>query len=498
MRSIGIRDEKDKVGEKRVALVPTDLRKLRKRHPDLRVQVERSDTRAYSDSDFAAIEGVQAVESVDDAPVIVGVKEILPEKIRPGKVYIFFSHTFKGQPGSMEMLQALIDHGCTLVDYEMLVKNVDVSDFDLRLEDARREVLATHGHDLRELLPRAAFQERTVHFCTMAGIVGAFDTLWALGQRLEVQGIASPFSDLKRAKEYSSWAEDGEHAIRRLGKSIRADGVPEALRPFVIGVTGISRNGKPGKTAAGVMKVMDVLGTRQLDRPEDLAGIQPGDGRDVWIVRFNRDDTRDVAAFEKHLERLTLLVNCVRWMWWEGTLVTLEFAKGKLGDGHGKPRVIGDLSCDPGGSVEFCVPTDFDNPTYVYEPARDTTPGREFWRKPESKERLLAPDGPCRLGFEGDGPVVLAVDNLPTAFPREASEEFSACLMSNEEFPTGGNQLLPYQLTALAEDPAEGVAELDPATISPPLRRAIMVYRGKLTPDYEYLDNYLEKWRKVR
>lgn len=494
MRIIGIPEEK-KEGEKRVALVPPDLRYLTERYPDLRVRVENSSTRAYPDSDFDAIPGVEVVESVDDTPVIVAVKDLPAQRIRSNKVYALFSHTFKGQPASMEMLQALLDQDCTLVDYEMLVEDVDESAFDRGLQDALQKVPKTSDRDLESLLPRAAFQRRTVHFGRMAGIVGAFDTLWALGQRLEAQGIASPFGDLKRSDEYPEWAE-GEKAIRRLGDTIRAEGVPEALRPLIIGVTGFSRNGNPGKTAAGAIEVLEALGAQPLNGPEDLHRLEPGDGRVVWRVEFDRDDTNNVPVFEKHLEQLTILVNCIRWMWWESRFVTRDFAKRKLGDGHSRPRVIGDVSCDGGGSVEFCVPTTFDNPTYVYEPGRDRTPGPDYWFDPENKDSLLGRDGPCRLGFEGDGPVVVAVDNLPTAFPRDASKEFSGYMMSDNDFPTEGNHLLPYQLTALAEDPAEQVAELDPATISRPLRRAVMVYRGKLTSDYEYLKTYLDERRK--
>ena len=70
-------------------------------------------------------------------------------------------------------------------------------------------------------------------------------------------------------------------------------------------------------------------------------------------------------------------------------------------------RVLADLSGDLDGSIEVTVrATDPDTPVYVYDPVTGRT----------------------RDGVEGRGPVVLAVDNLPAEFPRDASEHFGDSL----------------------------------------------------------------------
>ena len=70
-------------------------------------------------------------------------------------------------------------------------------------------------------------------------------------------------------------------------------------------------------------------------------------------------------------------------------------------------QVIGDLGCDIGGNVECTVKcTDPGDPVFTWDPAT----------------------GDITSGFNGQGPVVLAVDFLPTELPREASEEFAATL----------------------------------------------------------------------
>jgi alpha-aminoadipic semialdehyde synthase len=84
-------------------------------------------------------------------------------------------------------------------------------------------------------------------------------------------------------------------------------------------------------------------------------------------------------------------------------------------------------------------------------------------------------DGSAISGVEGRGPVVLAVEILPAELPREASEEFSRALA-------------PF-LPALAA--ADFSVPFDALALPPELKRAVIVHRGRLTPDYAYLEEYL-------
>jgi saccharopine dehydrogenase (NAD+, L-lysine-forming) len=83
--------------------------------------------------------------------------------------------------------------------------------------------------------------------------------------------------------------------------------------------------------------------------------------------------------------------------------------------------------------------------------------------------------GKAQDGFEGDGPVMMAVETLPSEIPRESSIDFSRVL----------KQFLPHLATA---DMSKPFAEL---ALPPELKRAIIVYRGELTPDYAYLKSFL-------
>jgi alpha-aminoadipic semialdehyde synthase len=117
--------------------------------------------------------------------------------------------------------------------------------------------------------------------------------------------------------------------------------------------------------------------------------------------------------------------------------------------------VIGDISCDIEGSVELTVrATEPDNPCYVY----------------------LAQEDMALDGVEGNGPVIMAVDNLPCELPKESSQYFSSTL----------RDMVP---PLVATDWQSSFDQLDlPAC----LKRAVIVYRGELTPSYQYLHKHLE------
>ncbi len=117
------------------------------------------------------------MEDLSPYPVIFAVKEMPLDFFEPGKTYAFFAHVIKGQPYNMPMLQRMLDLGCNLIDYEK------VSD-----EKGRR----------------------LIFFGRHAGIAGMIETLWPLGQRLDWEGIPTPFSQLRHTYEYKDLVEAKE------------------------------------------------------------------------------------------------------------------------------------------------------------------------------------------------------------------------------------------------------------------------------------------------
>lgn len=360
-----------------------------------------------------------------------GVKEIPAERLQPDATHLFFAHVIKGQPYNMAMLQALLDKGATLLDYE-------------RITDAEGR--------------------RLVFFGRFAGLAGMIDGLWALGRRLEHEGVEpNPFLEVEPSHAYASLA-DALAAVRQLGEAIATDGVPAAVHPLIVGVTGT------GNVAGGVQEVLAELPTVEV-APRDLAQVAAGaeDSKVVYRVTFSEPDLvvpKDAgASFElqdyyDHPERyrgvfadyqphLSMLMNCIYWTERYPRLV----AKADL-PRLARCKVIGDISCDVGGSVEPTVlATEPGDPCYTYDAEAD------------------AP----RMGFAGPGPVICAVDILPAELPRDASLGFSAAL---EPF-----------VEAIAACDTSGT--LEASGLPPEIARACVAWRGALTPDYAYLAEHL-------
>jgi alpha-aminoadipic semialdehyde synthase len=73
--------------------------------------------------------------------------------------------------------------------------------------------------------------------------------------------------------------------------------------------------------------------------------------------------------------------------------------------------------------------------------------------------------------------LVMAVDNLPCELPFDSSREF-------------GNALAPF-VPALAR--CDFGRPLDELELPGPVRRALILHRGRLTPEFEYIGRFLER-----
>jgi alanine dehydrogenase len=436
MRTIGIRHEDKSKWEVRAPLVPEHVRQLVAEH-GLAVCVQKSDQRVYPEDAYAAV-GARIVDQLNDCDVILGVKEVPLDQLRRGKTYVFFSHTIKGQDYNMPLLNRLLELQCDLIDYERIVD-----------EQSRR----------------------LVFFGYHAGLAGMIDSLWALGQRLAIEGRDTALARLKPAHQY----DDLDDALAHLRASVQAARAGDhltGLGPIVVGFAGY------GQVSQGAQKVFECCAPKTLE-PEALAGLDAheSDGeffkvvfREAHMVHprpdagpFALQDYYDhpehyVGVFDRYLAHLTVLVNCIYWEPKYPRLVTLDALNHLYGTYAKSPqprlRVIGDISCDVGGSIECTVrATDPGNPVYVYDVSRHE-----------------AVDG-----FSGRGPVMMAVDILPTELPRDASQAFSDALVG----------LVPGLAAA---PPVARFADWD---LPLPLKRAAIVHRGELTPDYAYLREYL-------
>lgn len=437
---VGIRREDKNRWETRVPLTPEQVGQLT-RQEGLEFTIQPSDLRVFGDDEYRAA-GAEVAESLSDCSLVLGVKEMPLGFFEKLGTYAFFAHVTKGQRQNMPMLARIMELGCSLVDYERIV------------DDAGR---------------------RLVFFGRFAGIAGMADTLAGLAQRLNALGLVTPLRDSRPALQCGTVAAVKEMAAQ-VGARIKEDGLPEPLVPLVIGVTGY------GHVAKGALEVLDALGAVEI-RPSDLAGlVRNPDSRVCYRVVFREQDTvrpRNPAsrfdldeyrsspelyesAFATHLESLTALVNCIYWEERFPRLVTRQWLRAAFLRGRNpRLRIVGDISCDIQGAIEATVrTTNSGSPHFVYDPETGT----------------------ATEGVDGPGLVIMAVDNLPCELPRDSSQEF-------------GDSLLPFVAPMVRADYGQ---PLDRVGLPSSILRALVVHQGRLTPEYSYVEGFLNPGRAGR
>jgi saccharopine dehydrogenase (NAD+, L-lysine-forming) len=329
-----------------------------------------------------------------------------------------------------------MDLGCTLIDYERIV-------------DAKGK--------------------RLVFFGRYAGLAGMVDTLWTFGRRLHAEQIDTPFNAIKQTIQYKDLNEIKKH-LAVVGKGIKTQGLPTSLTPLIIGFTGY------GHVSIGAQEILDVLPFKEI-HPRDIESIcmNPSNkviykvvfkeehmvepttaGKTFDLQEYYQHPERYRSTFEQYIPSLSILMNCIFWSTQYPRLLRKQYMK-ELFSKKEKPclRVIGDISADVNGAIEFTEKTTSpDNPVFVYNPITDM----------------------IKDGYEGEGIVVMAVDNLPCELPKESSESFSEIL----------SRFVPGIMNTDFTTP-------DFETVSLPveIKNAVILYRGKLTPQYQYINKYL-------
>ncbi len=427
MKSIGIRREDKSIWERRTPLIPEDIKRLKE---DIGIisYVQPSEIRVFKDDEFREVGAI--VQEDLDTNFIFGIKEMPSVFFQDEKTYIFFSHTIKGQSYNMPMLKRMFEKKNTLIDYEKIVDETG---------------------------------KRLIAFGRFAGLAGMIDTLWVMGRRWEWEGYKTPFEHIKRAHEYHSLSEV-ESQAKIVGEEILETGFPEKISPVVIGIAGY------GNVSSGVQEILSLLPIKEIS-PQELFEIEDNnkiiykvvfkeehtveriDGSPFNLQEFYQHPKLYKGVFDKYIPYISTLVNAVYWEEKYPRLITKKYIKENYSPNM-KLKVVGDISCDIEGAVEITLKqTNPGDPVYTYNPETDD----------------------IIMGCKGKGIGVLAVDILPSELPRDASRYFSNILM----------RFLPDIVNA------DYPEEFHNCTLPDYLKRAVIVYRGNLTPDYEYLKQYL-------
>ena len=441
------REDLSKKGEKRVAISPELAKKILANGNELSLQpaihpTEGTEKRAFTDSDYQNV-GVEIAEEISEADVIFGLKEVDLDHILPEKTYLFFSHTHKGQIKNRKLLKTLMDRKCTVIDYELIVD-----------EEKQRIVTA---------------------FTYFAGYAGMVDSLWTLGKRWKEAGIDSPFAKVPQSVA-SGGLYEARKIVTQVGQEISEKGTPESQPPMICAFLG------NGKTSTGAQEIFDLMPGKEIQKYELKDVFNHENRNQVYKVvldipdmfRFKSDSPyknqnlsfseifnlylKEPDHFESAMDEvfpyITMLMNCIIWSPKYPRLLTYEnttefWAK----DQH--LQVVGDITCDPEGAIQFSRETWIDNPTFIYNP--------------ETRE--------ITYGTDGNGIAVMAVTNLPCEFPVDASSQFSRDIEA----------LIPGIIDGNYQAESYKAAGLPKA-----IEGATILWRGKLTDDFQYMAEYVK------
>jgi alpha-aminoadipic semialdehyde synthase len=427
---IGIRRENKNEWEKRTPIIPQDVKSLIEKYK-LRAIIQPSKIRAFTDDEYSAA-GAELDEDLNHADLIFGVKEIPPHLLLNHKTYVYFAHIIKGQPHNMQMLRNLMNQNCNLIDYERIVDENN---------------------------------KRLIFFGKYAGKAGIIETLHAFAEKLKLMGVSTPLQEIKQPYLYNS-IEDAQIEIKKIGEEIKSTGFPESISPIVFGFAGYGNVSQGAQDLFDLLPIITVQPEELLKNYDQLKNERKHFIKVVFkeehtvkrkngqfdLKEYFTDPEMYESNFDQYIPYIDVLVNCILWTKKNPRLITRQYL---TENPNIKLKVIGDISCDLLGGIEITNDvTDPANPCYTYFPEAD---------KYED-------------GIKKNGITVMAIDNLPCEFPKEASAEFSHILKN-------------YVYEIYHADFEKNFDELE---LSYPIKKALIVHKGKLTKDYSYLNQYLK------
>jgi saccharopine dehydrogenase (NAD+, L-lysine forming) len=303
MIKIGLIREGKIPADARVALTPAQCKWIRTNRPDLKVVVQQSENRCFTDKEYLSA-GVEVKENIDECDIMLGIKEVPVNMLIENKTYLFFSHTKKLQPYNRKLLQAIIQKNITLIDYECLEH-----------EDGAR----------------------IIGFGFFAGIVGAHNGMMAYGKR-------TGLFNLERVNS----GKNLQHLIHTyFGLKLPA---------IKIAVTG------SGRVAHGVLEIMNLMGIHEVE-PEDYLEkeyVYPVyvhlKGANLYEHKtdksYNRKDFHENgenynSKFGAYIPHTDILMNGI---YWEQKIPRL-FELPDMQKENFRITTIADITDDMGGSV---------------------------------------------------------------------------------------------------------------------------------------------------
>ncbi|MGB0849807.1 MAG: NAD(P)-dependent oxidoreductase [Bacteroidia bacterium] len=276
--------------------------------------------------------------------------------------------------------------------------------------------------------------KRILGFGKWAGVVGAYNAFLTWGKK------TGKF-DLPPAYETNDF-----------------DKSMELLAELDLGKTRVVYTGN-GRVAQGIREVLELMKIKEATPQEYISQPPRGayftqltswdlyhrkDGGDWDEQYFYNNHEAYCCEFDNYTPYSDIIING---MYWEDDMPPL-FEKKDTKASNFAVQVIADITCDVEGSVPITMEaTDIYNPTFGWS---------------RSKQKQVEPYGEDTID-------VMAVTNLPTEMPKNASTEF-------------GTLMLEHIIPLLVEGDKDGV-----------LKRARMTSGGNLTETFSYLQDFVEE-----
>lgn len=317
-QTLGIIREEKNPPDKRVPLTPSQCAELK--NQGWKVIVQSSNIRAYSDEEYRMM-GIEVMEDISGADILLGVKEVPIEHLIQNKTYLFFSHTIKMQPYNRDLLRAVLAKNIRLVDYECLTNQQG---------------------------------KRVIGFGKYAGIVGAYNGLLCYGE------ISNKFN-LKPAHECKDRIElEEQYPLIDLPSN------------YKIAITG------SGRVTSGIIEVLEAVGIRKIQPADFLLETFdfPVFTQLTPMDYVKRKDDRSAseedfyASPEKYISKFTPFTQVADMLitghYWDSSS-PFFFQKDDVESNQWKIRIIADISCDIDGPIPSTIrPSTIADPIYGY------------------------------------------------------------------------------------------------------------------------------------
>ena len=278
-----------------------------------------------------------------------------------------------------------------------------------------------------------ANNRRLIGFGRYAGIVGAYNSIRAFGIKFELFKI--PKAETLSGKEA---------LITHLKRLV--------LPPLKFVITGTGKVGNGAKEILDAIKIKEVSVenylTKNYSQPiyTQIDVLDYNKRNDGQVLDFN-DFYNNPKEYNSDFEKFTKVTDIFIAGHFYANESPIILSQEMLQSKDCKIKVVADISCDVNGPIACTLRSStIAEPLYGYLPN-------------ENKEVDV---------FHPAAIVVMAVDNLPCELPKDASEGF-------------GEMFMEHVIPAFFNDDKEGI-----------LQRAKITEKGKLTPRFSYLQDYLD------